>query len=254
MSVRLYHLVSGPPDAPPLLLGNALGTDVRMWDRVVAHLGDRFRIVRFDHRGQGASAVPEGPYDIADLGRDVVALLDELAIGTTAFCGVSIGGMVALWLGAFAPERVERLVVCCSSARPAPPERWVERARVVTRAGSTAPIADAVVTRWLTPHFAAEHPEVACELKAMLLASPPAGYAACCGVLERLDLRVALGRVRAPTLVVAGGDDEALPPEHGEQIADGVPGARYVLLDRAAHIPMAERPDAVAALILEATT
>ena len=253
MSVPLHHVVSGPADAPPLLLGNSLGTDVRMWERVVAHLGDRFRIVRFDHRGQGASAVPDGPYDIADFGRDVVALLDELAIGAAAICGVSIGGMVALWLGAHAPERVERLIVCCSSARPAPPGGWAERARIVTDAGSTAPIADAVVARWLTPPFAAEHPEVAGELKAMLLASPPGGYAACCCVLERLDLRLALGRVRAPTLVVAGADDEALPPEHSEQIARGIPGARYKLLDRAAHIPMAERPDAIAALVLEAT-
>jgi 3-oxoadipate enol-lactonase len=251
VSVPLHHTVSGPADAPPLVLGNSLGTDLHMWDALVQQLGDRFRIVRFDHRGQGASDVPEGPYDIADLGEDVVALLDELEIDAAAFCGVSIGGMVGLWLGAHAPERVTRLIVCCSSAYPAPKETWAERAATVREAGGTAPIVDAVVARWVTPPFAAAHPEVVTELKDMLRASPADGYAACCGVLEHLDLRPDLERVRAPTLVVAGAGDHALPPEHSEQIAHGIPGARYELLDPGAHIPMVERPEAVAALILE---
>jgi pimeloyl-ACP methyl ester carboxylesterase len=140
VSVSLHRVLTGPADAPPLLLGNSLGTDLRMWDSVVSHLGDRFRIVRFDHRGQGASPVPEGPYDIEDLGRDAVALLDELEIDAAAFCGVSIGGMVALWLGAHAPERVKRVIVCCRSAYPAPREQWAKRARIVADAGSTAHI------------------------------------------------------------------------------------------------------------------
>ena len=253
MTVPLQHVVSGPAGAAPLVLGNSLGTRLRMWDRVVALLGDRFRIVRFDHRGQGASPVPDGPYDIADLGEDVVALIDELEIGAAVFCGVSIGGMVGLWLGAHAPARIERLIVCCSSAYPGPPEPWAERARIVTEAGSTAPVVDAVVARWVTPPFAAEHPDVVSELTTMLLASPAAGYAACCGLLERLDLRADLERVDASTLVIAGAQDAALPPEHSELIAEAIPGARYVLLDPAAHIPMIERPDAIAALILEAT-
>ena len=251
MSVRLHHVVSGPLDGPALVLGNSLGTDLGMWDRVLVQLGEHFRIVRFDHRGQGDSPVPDGPYDIADLGEDLIALLDELAIDAATYCGVSIGGMVGLWLGAHAPARVERLVVCCTSAYPHPPEPWADRALVVLDAGSTAPIADAVVARWMTPPFAAAHPELVSELRAMLLASPPDGYAACCGVLERLDLRPDLARVRAPTIVVAGAQDAALPPEHGERIAHRILGARFELLDPAAHIPMVERPDAIAALILE---
>jgi 3-oxoadipate enol-lactonase len=252
MSVPLHQVVSGRADAPPLLLGNSLGTSLSMWDAVVAQLDDRFRIVRFDHRGQGDSDVPDGPYDIADLGEEVVALLDELEIDAASFCGVSIGGIVGLWLAAHAPERVDRLIVCCTSAHPVPQETWSERARIVREAGSTEPIADPVVSRWITPGFAAEHPGDLAELRGMLLASQADGYAACCGVLERLDLRADLERIRAPTLVVAGADDASLPAaEHSEQIAHGIPGARYELLDAAAHIPMVERPDAVAALILE---
>jgi 3-oxoadipate enol-lactonase len=253
MSVPLHHVVEGPADAPPLLLANSLGTDTSMWSRLVARLHpDRFRIVRFDHRGQGVSDVPHGPYAISDLGEDVVALLDDLEIESTAYCGVSVGGMVGLWLGAHAPERIERLVVCNSSAYPGNPEAWLERAATVEAAASTAPVADAIVGRWLTGRFQDEHPEVLAELKAMLVTSPPDGYAALCTMLAELDLRGDLERIPAPTLVIGGAQDASLPPlEHAEPIARGIPGARFELLDPAAHLPMAERPDAVAALILE---
>jgi 3-oxoadipate enol-lactonase len=251
VTVALHHRADGPDAAPPLLLGNSLGTALAMWDGVVAQLGDTVRAVRFDHRGQGASPEPPAPYAIADLGGDVLALMDDLGIARASYCGVSIGGMVGLWLAAHEPERIDRLVVCCSSAHLDNAEAWAQRAAAVRAAGSTAPIADAVVARWLTPGFAAEHPAVRDRLHAMLLASPPAGYAACCGVLEHLDLRAELRAIRAPTLVVGGAGDEAIPPAHARAIADGVAGARLVLLDPAAHIPMAERPADVAALIRE---
>jgi 3-oxoadipate enol-lactonase len=251
MSVALHHRVDGPAGVPPLLLGNSLGTELSMWDGVVAELGDAVRAVRFDHRGQGASPEPPAPYAVADLGADVLALMDALGIDRASYCGVSIGGMVGLWMAAHAPERIDRLVVCCSSAHLTNADAWAQRAATVRAAGSTAPIVDAVTARWLTPGFAAEHPEVLAGLQRMLLASPPAGYVACCGALEHLDLRAELGAIRAPTLAVGGASDEAIPPAHQRAIADGIAGARLVLLDPAAHIPMAERPDAVAALILE---
>jgi 3-oxoadipate enol-lactonase len=251
MSVALHHRVDGPDDAPPLLLGNSLGTAMAMWDGVVAQLDGAVRAVRFDHRGQGASPAPPGPYEIADLGADVLALMDRLGLERASYCGVSIGGMVGLWLAAHAPERVDRLVVCCSSAYLPDHAAWAERAATVRAAGGTAPIADVVVSRWLTPAFAAEHPKIMDMLRTMLLASPAEGYAACCGVLEHLDLRDELGAIRAPALVVGGAGDEAIPPDHARAIADGIPGARFVRMDPAAHIPMAERPGAVADLIRE---
>jgi 3-oxoadipate enol-lactonase len=222
-----------------------------MWNRVVPTLREHLRVVRFDHRGQGASPVPHGPYDIADLGQDVLALLDDLEVERAAYCGVSLGGMVGLWLAAHAPERIDHLVACCTSAHPGNPDAWAQRAATVRAAGGTAPIADAVVGRWVTPGFAAGHAAVVDELRAMLEASPAEGYAACCEILERLDLRTDLERVRAPTLVVGGAGDKALPPHHGELIAQSIPGARFELLSPAAHIPMVERPDAVSDLILE---
>jgi 3-oxoadipate enol-lactonase len=252
MSVAVHHEINcSEREASVLVLGNSLGTTAAMWEPIVPALGAGRRLLRYDHRGQGASPAPPGPYAIADLGCDVVALLDRLEIDRAAYCGVSLGAMVGLWLAAHAPDRVESLVVCSGSAHLANPDAWVERARTVRAAGSTAPIADAVVGRWLTADFAARHPDVAGWLRAMVLASPAAGYAACCGALERLDLRAELARITAPTLVIAGSEDASIPPEHGRAIADAVPDARFELLSPAAHIPMAERPDAVAALIVE---
>ncbi len=251
MSVALHHRLDGPEDAPVLVLGNSLGTGLAMWDPVLEFLTPRFRCLRFDHRGQGASPVPDGPYAAADLGADVLALLDALGIAEVAYAGVSVGGMVGLWLGAHAPERIRALGVFCSSAHPGSPEAWRQRAATVRKAGSTAPVAEAVVSRWLTPDFAAAHPEVRADLLAMLRASPAEGYAALCDTLAELDLRPDLGAIVAPTLVVAGTRDEALPPPHSQVIAAGLGGVVSEVLMTTAHIPMAEAPVSVARLILD---
>lgn len=251
MTVALHHVIEGPADAPPLVLGPSLGTAAAMWEPVVAQLDGAVRTIRYDHRGQGASPAPPGPYAIADLGADVLALLDDLALDRVAYAGVSLGGMVGLWLAAHAPERIGALMVFNSSACPGNPDAWLRRAAAVRAADGTATVAEGVVARWVTPPFAAEHPEVVDRLGAMLLASPAGSYAALCDLLADLDLRGELRAVRAPTLVVGGAGDQAIPPEHARAIADGIDGARFALLDPAAHIPMAERPAAVAAMIRE---
>jgi 3-oxoadipate enol-lactonase len=251
VSVKLHSTLTGPPKAPMLILANSLGTSLAMWDPVVALLDDRFEILRFDHRGQGDSPVPDGSYEIADLGADVIALLDAHGVKSAAYAGVSVGGMVGLWLAAHAPERISALALFCSSAHPGSPEAWRGRAETVRQADSVGPVAEAVVSRWLTPEFAASHPELRAELLAMLARSPAAGYAALCDMLGELDLRADLPRISAPTLVVAGVQDAALPPAHSEVIAAGIAGSSSVLLSPAAHIPMVEQPERVALLILE---
>lgn len=251
MSVALHHVVTGPPDGPPLLLGGSLGTTHAMWDRQVAVLSHAHRVIALDHRGHGASPAPPGPYTIDDLGGDVLALLDRLDLARASWCGLSLGGMVGMWLAAHAPERVDRLVLLCTSAFLPPAEAWRERAATVLAAGSVEPIADAVVGRWLTPDFAAAHPAERAALRAMLAASPPAGYAACCEALASLDLRADLARIIAPTVVVVGAQDPSTPPDHGERIAAAIPGARLRRLDPAAHLASVERPEAVTRIILD---
>jgi 3-oxoadipate enol-lactonase len=254
MTVALHHEVMGPPapaGARAVLLGGSLGSTLEMWDPQVPALAERLRVVRFDVRGHGRSPVPAGPYELADLGRDVLALMDALAIDRAAYAGLSIGGMVGMWLAAHAPERIDRLALLCTSAHLPPASMWAERAATVRAAGSTGAIADAVVARWLTEPFARAHPELLAELRAMLAAQPPDGYAACCGAIERMDLRPDLGAIRAPVLVVAGADDRATPPEHARVIAGAIPGARLEVLAPAAHLANVEQPEAVTRLLLD---
>lgn len=246
----LHHEISGADGAPVLLMGASLGTTVKMWDGQLP-LAERLRLVRFDHRGHGASPAPPGPYKIADLGRDVLVLMDSLGIERASYCGLSIGGMVGIWLAANAPERVDRLVLICTSAQPGPASMWRERAAAVLEAGSPEVIADAVVERWLTPDYAGAHPGVRDELRAMLAATDAGGYAACCGAIERMDLRGELPLIAAPTLVISGSDDPASPAEHQRLIAEAIPGARHEVVEPAAHLAAVQQPEAVNRLILE---
>ena len=246
----LHHEITGPEDAPTVLLGESLGSALAVWDRQLP-LASELRLVRFDHRGHGGSPVPPGPYEIADLGDDVVELLDRLEIERCSYCGISLGGMVGMWLAANAHERIDRLVLLCTSAYMPPASMCRERSETVRAAGSVEPVADATLARWLRPEFAERHPEVRAWLRSMLVGTAPEGYASCCGAIERMDLRGDLGQIVAPTLVVSGADDPSTPVEHQRLIAESIPGARHEVLAAAAHLATVEQPDAVNELILE---
>jgi 3-oxoadipate enol-lactonase len=247
---RVQVISSAGTDRTVVLLGSMGATD-RMWDPQTAGLARRFRVVAINHRGHGGAPAPPGPYSIADLAGDVIAALDELGVGRAAFAGVSLGGMVGLWLAAHAGERVERLAVLCTSAHMPPASQWARRAAAVRKAGSLEPIADAVVGRWLTPAFAQANPGVVADLRSMLVSVNAEGYAGCCEAIEHMDLRGDLGAIDCPTLVVAGTYDPAAPPDgHGSVIAAGVSGARLVEVP-AAHLANIEQPDAVTDLLVE---
>lgn len=247
MSVALHHIDVG--SGPALLLGGSLGTTHAMWSAQTAALSASRRVVAFDHRGHGASPEPAGPYAIADLGADVLALADRLGLRRFSYCGLSIGGMVGQWLAAHARERVERLVLICTAAHLGPAAAWRERAAMVRAAGSPEPIADAIVARWLTPAWATAHAAERLALRAMLATSPAEGYASCCEAIADMDLREAIPSIAAPTLVVAAAQDRATPAAHGERIAAAIPEARLVVLDPAAHIPAVERAFDITELI-----
>ena len=246
----VHYEVTGPAEAPPLVLSNSLGADLRMWDPQAEALAERFRLVRYDTRGHGGSPVPDGPYSIDHVGQDALALLDHLEIERAHWAGLSLGGMTGMWLAINAPERLDRLVLLCTSAQLGPPETWRERAETV-RAQGTEAVADAGIGRWLTERFRAEHPDTAARLREMIAATPDSGYAACCAVIEHMDLTPGLAGITAPTLVIVGAQDPATPPEHGERIAAAVPDARLEVLDPAAHLANVEQPEAVTRLILE---
>jgi 3-oxoadipate enol-lactonase len=252
-AVEVHAVVEGPADAPVLLLSNSLGADLTMWDPQVPALTEHFRVVRYDTRGHGRSPAPDGDYTIDDLTDDVVALLNRLDVERTHVAGLSIGGMTALRLAAREPQRVATVAVLCSSAHPGNEQAWRDRATTV-RAEGTGAIAEAVISRWLTPPYAAAHPDLVAQLCATFEAHSDEGYARCCAVLAGLDLRPDLGRITAPTLVVSGAEDLALPPDHQQLIAEGVPGAQLLTLSPAAHLANLEQVDRVTdALIAHAT-
>jgi 3-oxoadipate enol-lactonase len=195
--------------------------------------------------------VPPGPYDIADLGRDVLDLLDRNQIERAHFCGLSMGGMTGMWLAANAPERIDRLVLLCTTAYFGTPEVWIERAATVREHGTEA-VADASIERWFTAGFREREPALAARFRAMIASQPAEGYVECCGMLERLDLRDELPGIRAPTLVIAGAQDPSTPPDpHAHLIAERIPGARLEVLDPAAHFANVERAETVTDLILD---
>lgn len=250
MPVPLFHQIDGPPDAPAVLLGASLGTTTDLWLPQLPALTQRFRVVRYDHRGHGRSPVPTGPYTLADLGGDLLALLDHLGLDRVHLAGLSLGGMVSMWLAAHAADRVDRLALLCTSARLGPPEVWAQRAATV-RAHGMAAVADAVLARWFPPDFAAREPVVLARMRATLTSAPAEGYAACCDAIRSMDLEPDLPGIRAPTLVIAGLADEATPPSHARQIAQLIPGARLSFVAGAAHLANLYRPQLVTGLLLD---
>jgi 3-oxoadipate enol-lactonase len=231
---RFRYRFDGPPAAHVLVLSNSLGTDLSMWEPQLPALARRFRVLRYDSRGHGGSAVTPGPYAIERLGRDVVGLLDAFAIDRAHFCGLSLGGMTGMWLGIHAPERLSRLVLANTAAQIAPPDPWNARIEKV-RAEGMAAISQAVLARWFTPAFHAQRPADAVAMKEMLERSPAGGYVACCAAVRDMDQRDAVAGIRAPTLVIAGTHDAATPPADGRFLAEHIAAAGYVELD-AAHL------------------
>jgi len=247
--VSLHHRFDGGGRAPTLVLSNSLATTLELWDDNVAALVQRYRILRYDHRGHGRSPVPAGPYTVEELAEDVLQLIDELGLERVSFCGLSLGGAVGMALALRVPERLERLVLCCTSAQFAPPEKWLERARTA-RSDGLEPLVNATLGRWFTPTFRTARPEAVARLRDQFLATPREGYAACCDALADWDARERLRSIAVPTLAIAAAKDPSTPPEQLELIAAAIPGAELVVVPDAAHLVNVERPEAFAGAIL----
>jgi len=244
-------LVSGPAGASVAVLAGSLGATPAMWDGVLPLLEQHLRVVRYDTRGHGAGPVPPGPYTIDDLASDLLGVLDAVGARRAHLVGLSLGGLTALRVAQRAPDRVERLVVLCTSACFAPAQQWLDRAATVRGGGGAAAIAEAVVARWFTPEHLAARPAERRYWESMVASIPAEGYAACCEALATADLRAGLADVEAPTLAVAGESDPATPPAALAAIADGVRHGRLLVVPGAAHLACAQRPDVVGAAIVE---
>ena len=247
-SAALHVVEDGPSDAPVLVLGPSLGTDLGLFDALVPDLAADHRVIRYDLRGHGGSSVVPGPYTVADLADDVRNLLDERGIDRFAYAGVSLGGAVGLQLAVTVPERLSGLIVMASAARFPDPPSWKQRADRV-RAEGTEFLVPSRIGAWVTPGFAESQPQETERLLAMLRSTTREGYAACCETIEAFDVRDQLSGITAPALIIAGADDPATPPDIVRAVADGIPNARFVVVPQASHLVSAERPEAVSAEI-----
>jgi 3-oxoadipate enol-lactonase/4-carboxymuconolactone decarboxylase len=243
----LFYRLSGADDRPALILSHSLGQDHGMWDAQAAELSAHFRVLRYDIRGHGASRPGADEYGIEQLGRDVLALADALGLDRFAFCGVSLGGMIAQWLAVNAPARVTAAVLANTSPRPDAAKMEMRR-QTVLRRGMSA-IVDEVMGRFFSPRLLSAHSPAVAEARRVLAATDPVGYAACCAAVRDFDARADLASIRCPVLVVDGELDVSLPwTGHGEILARDIPGAAVVHLN-AAHLSNIERPRAFTAAV-----
>jgi 3-oxoadipate enol-lactonase len=237
---RTHFRIEGPRGAPVLVLSNSLGTDFSMWDPQAHPLSGRFQLLRYDSRGHGRSELPPGPCIVANLAEDVLGLLNNLGIERAHFCGLSIGGLVGMWLATHNLERVNKLILCNTAAAIGTPEFWDKRINAV-RQGGIGPIAGAVIERWFSSSFRLRSPELVEAMHEKLLATSPEGYIACCEAIRDNNQRETAAGIEAPTLVIAGTRDVVTPPTESRFIADKIRHSRYAELDTG-HLSNIEQP------------
>ncbi|UTD28569.1 3-oxoadipate enol-lactonase [Bradyrhizobium sp. WD16] len=239
---RINVSVEGRDGGPTLMLSNSLGSTLQMWEPQMPALTKLFRVIRYDRRGHGRSDIGARPYTMERFGRDVIAVLDDLNIEKVHWCGLSMGGMVGQWLGAHAPDRIDKLILANTTCHYPDPSNWDARIKTV-REGGLATIADTVMNAWFTADFRERAPDVVAKIRAMLLATPLDGYLACCESLRTLDQRDLLPRIGKETLVIAGRHDPSTTLAAGEFIRSRIPRANLTILD-AAHLSNVEQPHA----------
>ncbi|MGH4035285.1 3-oxoadipate enol-lactonase [Actinomycetota bacterium Odt1-20B] len=252
--VRIAYRFDGDENKPVLLLSNSIGTDLHMWDGQVPALTEHFRLLRYDARGHGASDVPSGPYSLDRLGRDVVELLDALGLRRVHVLGLSLGGIVAQWLGIHVPERVDRLVLSNTAAYLGPANQWDRPIAELLEAPDMQVTAERFLHNWFPARMLRGDDEIVEGFRRTLLTTRREGVAGSWAAVRDYDLRRTAALIHNPTLVIAGEHDTVTSADHGKELAATIPGARFALLPTV-HMANVERQaeflDSVVAFLAE---
>ena len=247
--IKFRVLVEGAEDAPVLMLSNSLSSNLTMWDPQMPAFLERYRVVRYDHRGHGGTDAPAGPYSFERLAQDAVDILVALGIARVHWCGLSMGGMTGMRMLTHHADRIDRAVLANTAAYMGPPEMWHGRIQTVTEGGMAA-IVDGTMERWFTPEFHARDPETIARVRAMILATPAQGYMGCACAIRDMDQRETIRSITNPPLVIIGAKDPSTTPEAGALIADAIKGSQSITLD-AAHLSNLEQPDAFTKAVVD---
>ena len=240
--------VEGPANAPVLMMSNSLGTNLHMWDDQAPAFSKQFRLVRYDRRGHGQSEAPKGPYTMDRLGRDVLSIADALGVKRFNWCGLSMGGMVGQWLGANAPDRLEKLIVSNTHYYYGDKQPWHDRIKFAQDKGLAA-LAPMQMERWFTKGFREKNPQAIARISEMFVATPLGGFIGCCEAVRDMDFRQSTPTITVPTMVIVGSQDPATPPAAGEEIHKMIKGSTLVAID-AAHLSNVEQPKAYTDAVL----
>lgn len=234
--------VSGSADAHGLLLIHSLGANKSMWDDQLAAFSKLRRVVTVDLPGHGESGAHAGEYSLEDLGLDVLDVAGAAGLDTFDVCGISLGGVIALWLAINRPEKVTHLIACNTAARIGTAEAWSERMEAVLN-GGMASIRDGVVPRFITSDLGERRPEALSKVYEMFDSIDPLGYAGCCASLRHADLGDSLDQIGCPTLLIGGSEDVATPPEVTRELHGQIPASRIEVIDGAAHLSNIDQPE-----------
>lgn len=240
--------LDGPATAPVLLLSNSLSSDLSMWDDQVEVWAQQFRVIRYDQRGHGGSVVSAEPYSMDQLGRDAISIMDAAGVETAHWCGLSLGGMVGMWILTHAPERIGKAVLANTAAYMGPVELWDGRIETARRSGMKA-LVEPTIERWFPEQFRQAAPATIDRMRAMIMRTPVEGYTGCCAAIRNMDQRTAIRSITNPVLVIIGSRDPATKPSDGELIASSIRNAKTVFLD-AAHISNIEQPVAFTSTVM----
>jgi 3-oxoadipate enol-lactonase len=246
--VRLFYEQSGAMHGPVLVLANSLGSNLHMWDKVLPSLEKSLRILRYDMRGHGKSSVPPPPYSIEQMGSDLLSLMDHLSIDRVHLCGLSLGGLVSMWLGIHAPGRFDRLIFANTGARIGTRDGWEQRIAMVQSSGMDG-LALQTLERWFTPAYREQHPAEMETIRQMVAATNSTGYCGCCAALRDTDLRGEIAAIEAPCLVITGTHDPATPPSDGRAIHSALRNSSFVEFD-SAHLSAWEKAEEFAGAVL----